>query len=325
MMLVINGTQIKVSGEESAVNDGLGFTYYNQLPDNQISEGNYFDLLVKPGHKQTLVTEFRNEKKEEMTIQIRINDAKTAENGVIEYGMSSLESTTGNRYKLTDYLTGPDKVSLKAGEIKQVAFELTMPDTSFKGVILGGIQLAAITEGKESKSRVSIRNEFSYAFSISLRQTEALVPYQISFGEAHFNSEDKRVRLKMNNDSQEIIKNMTVSTIITAVDSDKVLIEAVTKNKKMAPMSVMTYPVSFPKAKLGRYKMVTKVSVEAEEWETEQEFDVLATEEYEKNREEIDISDSSNKKLRLGVFIVLGVTLLVGTVILFSVLRLSKQ
>ncbi|MGY3747041.1 WxL protein peptidoglycan domain-containing protein [Vagococcus salmoninarum] len=309
----------KVQAEE-----GIGFSYYNQIPKNQLTEGSYFDLLVKPKDKQTLITEVRNESSESITVKVSINDSKTTGTGVIDYGPSNLKNTKGLAIKLNDILTGPTEVTLKKGEVKELEFQLVVPEKSFEGVILGGIQLEKVTKNIVSKEAVSVQNKYAYAFSVSLREDKKKLAYDLNSVKSDYQvtSRGSQVTLEITNDTQEIVKDLKLSTIITALDAKEVLVEKVSDKIKMAPMSVMDYTVEFPKEAPGKYITRTTAQAGKQEWRWENEFEVLEQDQALGNQV---LEDDEPGKNSLFWVVAIILTLISGTGVLFVAIRLYKK
>lgn len=322
LLIIVNfitmGGATKAHAEE-----GIGFSYRNQLPKNQSSQGSYFDLLVKPSLKQTLVTEIKNESQTEMTVKISINDSKTTPTGTIEYGPSSLRNTEENVIKLTELLSGPTEVTLKSGETKNVEFQLRVPEKSFEGVILGGIQLEQVMPKTVSKKAVSVKNKYAYAFSVSLRESEKKITYQLSSVESSYNVSDNQgqVTVDVENDSQEIVKELTLATVLTEKDSNEVIVEEVVTNLKMAPKSIMAFQFNVNDLAAGNYVTKTLAKAGGQEWQWENTFEVKEI----KSKPEKQLIETDVPQVNYGSVILIGFTVLIGTAILFIVLKLARK
>ncbi|MGO2099734.1 WxL protein peptidoglycan domain-containing protein [Vagococcus salmoninarum] len=304
-----------VNGAEET---GIGFSYHNLIPKNQRTDGSYFDLLVKPKSEQELITEIRNESNKEIKIKISINDAKTNESGVIEYGPTSLKNVIDNPVKLSEILIGPSEVNLKKDEVKQIKFKLRMPEKEFNGVILGGIQLEKIQKAYSSKESLSIKNKYAYVFSVSLRENSKLEQYQISSGVSTYSENSKTVKVTVNNDSQEIIKNMKIATILTKKDSKQVLAESSSSNMKMAPKSTLEYPVSFENIEAGDYQTKTIVEANKKKWVLVEDFEVK--EDYANDQEQLNPIEE--RKNNIPLLVVLLISIILGTLILYIALKM---
>lgn len=311
----------KVLGEE---NEGVGFSYYNHAPKNQIAEGGYFDLLVEPGTEQTLITEISNESAEEMTVKININDATTAETGIIEYGPSSLKGHSEREHSLSDILNGPEEVTLKKGETKRVAFKLTVPTKPFKGVLLGGIQLEKKMAKHEGKNALSIQNKYAYVFSVSLREEKAKSKIDLSSTESLFvlTNDGGQVNVMITNNSPEIISEMNLAAAVTRKGKKAVLVETALENVKMAPMSVMAYPIDLDQLEPGKYLTETTAKIGKKEWRWIEEFEIKKTE------NKVGIKNQTvNQSLtiKLGTVIAIVLILVAGTIVLFITIKLYQQ
>lgn len=314
--LVVNAFSKIVEAEE-----GIGFSYVNVIPKNQMSEGSYFDLLVKPKASQTLVTEIKNESLETIKIKLSINDSTTTQTGTIEYGPSSLKNRKGEYPKLTEMLTGPTEITLKKGEVQTVELKLTVPDEVFEGVILGGVQLERIMAKTESEKAVSVKNKYAYAFSVSIRESDKLLAPKLENLGGSYSSVDgkEQVKIELENQSQEIVKNMKMTTIISKKDSNKVLLEDVLEDMKMAPQSIMDYRIDFPNVEAGSYVAKTNILVGKKVFSWENFFEVSEGEERSSSRK-LDVTKDEQVNY-LGIVAIIA-TIIIGTGIIFLVIKL---
>lgn len=297
---------------------GIGFYYQTIAPVNQQQEGNFFDLVVKPGQQQALEIELINESDEALTISVAINNATTTEKGLINYSKSKLKHTPDFTYKLTDMLKGPKEITLKEKEKRKLKLSLMVPNESIDGLILGGIELKKKTVVPTTNEATTINNEFAYVFSVALQMNEKEIAPQFSANSPVTSqaSEANIVTISINNDRPTVADKLTVETIIRSNDSDKVLAEFKLKEGKMAPLSIMEIPITFDQSLPGTYRIETKLKRANQEWQWEQLFEIKAKQTEEK---EVYPTPISNKKGKL--FILPVIILLVTTVIFYSLFR----
>ncbi len=303
--------------------DALGFTYENELPKNQIGKHTYFELMVKPGDKQTLVTNVTNNTDEDMTVMISINDATTSRMGEIDYS-SSKEKLVGEKtLSLKEMIEAPTQVKLKPKETKKIELKLKVPEQEFDGLVLGSVQLkqANQEEKKQEKERVSLDNEYSYIYSISLKENDNKVKTDVQSAGARY---DDMAYITIENKQQKIVSNMNIENIVMTKESDKVLDDFRVENYRMAPNSRLELPVEGTEELApGSYRTLTKVTVNEEQWQFESEFEVTKN-----NQKKIDSNFDETTKEKTVNWLVIMLILLsfIGvTALIFYVLNKKKK
>lgn len=296
-----------VAASENNENE-LGFTYENMIPKNQISDNEYFELKVKPGDKQTLVSRITNLTDEQLTIQIVISNATSSPSGIINYG-SSNEKLVGKKVvSIIDIIDYPSKVVLKPKEIKDIEFKLDIPKEEFDGIILGGVQMKAINESGNNKedikkekelNSIAIKNEYSYVYSISLIENDNEVIPELSSQNTAY---DQTAYISLNNLSARIISDLKIETILMTEDSDKVLDEYKFENYRMAPNSNLLLPLpNTEDLDFGKYRTKTVVTLNEKIWEFDNEFEVSNKMIEEKQNDLFD-NDSKQKQISWIIF-----------------------
>lgn len=294
-LIVFKLSQISVVAEET-----FSFSYMNILPDNQIKEtkGNSFDLLVKEGQNQVLESQIKNETNQEITVGISINDATTSSSGTINYGPSKDKLLSEANPKLTDILKAPTQVTLKPKETQTIKLELKVPETSFQGIILGGIHLKELQPKEKKQETTGIDNEYAYVYSVRLRETENEKKAKPVFENRKSYIDKDNIYISFVNKTPEVIKNITVEMGLYQKKSDKILSEKKVKNYKMAPYSIINIPFEMPEiAKDNETKRTkTKIIVEDQEWLFENELEQIKE---VKNQEDLEIKREKIKTLNL--------------------------
>lgn len=144
------------------------------LPDNQINKDeSYFDLKVKPNGSQDLKVLIANTGSKSITVNTEINNAYTADSGVIGYDKYNAKLYKSKLPSLTSLVEGKrkQKVTLKAGESKTVTFKVKSPSSEYAGIILGGITTTASVSPTKSKN-INIKNQVRYVKGVVLRSKD---------------------------------------------------------------------------------------------------------------------------------------------------------
>lgn len=308
----------------AASEDAMGFTYENKIPDNQIGDHTYFELKVKPGDSQTLVTQITNTTDKPMIIKVNISDATTSSAGNIDYGASKDKLLGKNTLSIKEMIDAPTQIKLKAKETKDIKMKLKVPKKEFNGIVLGGIQLKQLDEEKKKKDkdRFALDSEYSYIYSISIRENDKKIESELISSGSKYN---QIAYTMLENNSQEIISNLKIETLVMKSDSDKVIKDFKVDGYRIAPNSQLELPLEGTEnLAIGKYRTQTTASVANKKWKFEDEFEVT-----EKSKQEvvpsIDI-DSKGKSLNwLVIILIIASFVLVTAGIYFMLNRKNSN
>lgn len=295
-------------------NESLGFSYENVIPKNQISDNTFFELKVKPDTKQVLRTKITNLTGEEKIIRVTVSNATSGSVGVINYGANKEKLLGKNTLSIKDIVEYPSQVKLKPYEEKEVKFKLTIPKKEFDGIILGGVHLKEIKEKKEETAgtTASLSNEYSYVYSISLKENEREIKPNFTSSGTRYN---KMLYVNVNNIQPIILSGVNVNMILMAENDDKVINDFKVENYRMAPNTGFDLPVEGTEdLPLGKYRAQTIVTYGKEQWKFNSKFEV--TKENKKGMSEVFEEEKQKKRIN-GVLIIFIVFSFVITIIAF--------
>ncbi|MBP1046184.1 DUF916 and DUF3324 domain-containing protein [Enterococcus sp. BWM-S5] len=305
-----------------AAEEASGFTYQVIFPENQQSENGYYDLRMSPGQKQTVEILLKNHGKEELTVNVTLSGARTNPNGVVEYGPTKLEADESMKYEFTDIVKGPEAVTMAPGAEEAVRLEITMPEASFDGMILGGIQLQRQTDEAEAEENqgMMIVNEYAYVVGMILSETDAEITPDLSFIQAYASQPNYRnsIVIDLGNIVAAPIKGMTVEAQIMGETSDTVLYDAKKLNMNMAPNTVLNFPVSMGSdaMKAGKYRAHVVATLGDQKWEWTEPFEITKEQADKFNREAVGLVQEQGLDWQLIAMIVGGVIAVIVVIFL---------
>ncbi len=230
------GTNQYTYANEVAKEEQGGFYYEINYPENQQEQKGYFDLLMTPKQQQTVTIVLKNLSDKKQVIAVSINGTRTNSSGVIEYGPSQLEKDASLKYDFVDLVKAPEKVELEAKEEKTLNIEITMPESSYDGIIVGGIQLKEIAEDqnqqKSSGNGAAIINKYAYLIGMVLQETKTEVKPDLSLNKVEANQYNYRnaIFVNVSNTEANFLKKLAVEVQITKKGKSEVLYE--TKKQK---------------------------------------------------------------------------------------------
>lgn len=325
-LLVIFFGSLTVYGEGS-------FSYQVEFPENQMAQDKgYYHLKMKPEQKQTVKIHFSNPGDKKAAVGISLNNAKTNSNGVIEYGDTKIENDPSLVFSFTDIVTGPKRIELEPGEKKVVELQIEMPETSYEGVIVGGIQL--IQEGQENSKENQgsmVVNEYAYVVAMLLQESDKVVVPELVFnkvdpGQSNFKN---TVFVNYSNVNASFVENMTTEVQISKKGSKAVIYERKQSKMRMAPNSFINFPVSMSGEKMVPGNYTAKILVTAdqdirEEWT--EDFTITKEDAEKFNERDVGLVQDKGMNWKIVVFIIVGFFVLVLMILgILTIIRGKKK
>ncbi|WP_339099484.1 hypothetical protein IGL98_003264 [Enterococcus sp. DIV0840] len=310
-----------------------GFSYEVVQPANQLNKNvGYYDLLMQKGQKQKVELILHNTNQKALDVSIKLNSAKTNGNGVIDYGPNDLKEDVSLKHKFTDIVKAPERVTVPARSDKKVVIEIAMPEDTVEGLIAGGIQLQIIDEKDEKKAteKEVVQNKFAYliGFLLSESDTQTIKP-ELKFNRAYAKVYDGQYTLFLNysNTRPIYVENMGVEIKVFKKNSNKELFQMKKNDLRMAPNSMIDFPISLADKNFVKGEYTLKADVKlatGENWKWEKNFKVtqddLSTLAVQKKQMRPESSNSWYKWLFSGIFIVFLIT----TPVAFFIIKRRK-
>ncbi|MGM0219557.1 DUF916 and DUF3324 domain-containing protein [Enterococcus sp. AZ126] len=321
---------IKTYAEEDSSGNATGFTYETIKPDNQRSKDvGYFDLGMTPGQKQTVKIKINNLASEEIEVSVKLNSTKTNANGVIEYGPSTIKKDKSLKYDFENIVKAPETVKIPANSEQDVDIEITMPEASFDGVISGGIQLQKIEkEEKETKQKTGVINKYAYVIGMILSETDKDIQPNLELNKvyAELNNFRNTFFVNFSNVEPAYLENMTTQVQIMKEGSDEVLYETKRSGMRMAPNSLIDFPVSMEGDRMvpGDYRSKILVTSGDKKWEWDEKFKITDEEADKFNNQDAGLENVQTFNWQLIAGIVGGVIVL-ALIIFFVIRTINKK
>ncbi len=259
--------------------DSNDFSVTPVLTENQNPEvSSYFDLTVTPNQKQTLKIKIKNNSNESVKYKLYVNTATTNQNGIIDYSINNFEKDESLKLSVKDCLTLKEQnVDVPANSEKEASLELSIPETPFEGIALGGITVEPNIE-KESSS---INNVFTRTLAIQLTETPKEITPKLEGGEVSVSQENLRnnVKFELRNSTPIIISKVKADIEITKKRSKNPILKQTKDQLSFAPNSKFnlmtewnkqfdpgeyTYRINLTDGKGNKWSFSKKFKIEAE-------------------------------------------------------------
>lgn len=275
----------------------MDFSVHADLPENQLNKKNsYFDLKVKPKQMQTITVSVQNTSKKTEKIAVRVRNAATNQNGVIDYTESKIKKDPSLKVGLEDIIQQTkQEISLAPKEAKKVSFQLKMPSKPFEGAILGGIEFEKLgQDNHQKKKNLSIQNEYSYVIGVQLQETDKnLIQPKLHLVDAQADLMNYRpvVTATLQNDQPVILHDLKIKATVTKKKDKNFSLTQEKSGMSMAPNSHFDFPIALKgeTMKAGSYHI--QIQAEAEKgkyhWTLSKNFEVTKEQTDRINQESI--------------------------------------
>jgi len=280
----------------AADGNNVGYSVSAKIPKNQINKKNsFFDLKMKSEQKQQLQVRVYNITNQDIRVKSAIHTAWTNAAGSVEYVKPTSSYDPSLHYKMSDIakIRGNNVITIPAGSSKLVTADVSMPKTSFKGVILGGWYFKRV----DSKVTGTVKGENSvksiYTYTVGIKFTVGKEPNpDMKLGKVAAGLSDyhRGVIAKLRNPTAVIIPRLKVTSIITNRDGGGTVKSEKKENVMMAPNSVYDYPMLYGKTELkaGNYHLHLVAKNTDREWVFDRDFTITKVEADKYNHDAVE-------------------------------------
>ncbi|EGO8081226.1 DUF916 and DUF3324 domain-containing protein [Enterococcus faecalis] len=334
MYLIIGAVLFIVGGiytKESVYAESMNFTVRAILPENQISDSTYFDILSSPNQNQDISIELNNLSDKAITIIVTPHDSYTNDNGIIGYDRENVALSEKIPYRLTELISEKKVVYLNPNEKSIVSFQLKMPKERLSGYILGAFSIKeennnkSISEPNHNKTQknVAINNEFMYTLGIRIREDNQKVMQSISLlsVKPQIISNKPAIVSRLVNETPEIISGVKVEGVV--YKDNKEMYKLTKKNISWAPFSYFNFGIDTNNKELqsGNYKVKLKVTTDEKEWKFEKGFKIKRQEAKKINEQSIGLEKEEFNTW----YIVIGIAMLCIILLVALILVILKN
>lgn len=307
---------------------GAGFALAPILPENQIGDATYFDLLVHPGQKQDLEIKVVNLEENSKKVKISPNSAFTNKNGVIEYSNYEVEKDDTAKYTIKELISEPQEVELQPKEEKNIKFQLSVPEEPFEGMVLGGLEAKEVGEENETKAdgktALNIKNEYALVLGVAVREQEEVeIKPELRLKKVFpvLEAGNATIATRIQNTQPVAFGNMKVDAKVYREGEEGIYRERKAEDQTMAPNSSYDFmiPIKDETLKAGDYRVKVVAEAGDQKWEMEDTFTVKA-DEARKINEQTEVGQKEKKNTWLIALCGLG-----GLILLISVYLLGKK
>lgn len=307
----------------------LDFSVEPIIPENQRDQKKtYFDLKMEAGTSQTIEINLRNDTKNDVIIQPRVNSALTNIKGVVEYGELPEKQDSTLIHNLNELVSVVDEVTVPAESHVRLPLTINMPKEEFDGILAGGITLqekqVGTDENKKDAQGLSIQNRYAYVVALVLNENDSEIVPELELNEIFAAQVNARnvINANLQNITAMYVNQLSVDAKITRQGQSEVLYKSSSEGMQMAPNSNFNYPIALDGAKLeaGKYTLEMTAESKGKTWHWKENFTIDGETADKLNKTDVTIENDST-----WIYILIGVLLIVVALILWFILWKRKK
>jgi hypothetical protein len=330
-LLLILGLVIAISLPLIVDADGMDFDVRIFPTDTQRRQDvPGFDLLLAPGDQEIIEIEVRNISDEPITLVIEIATATTDDGGTIFYRpREGLVRDNTLPYAMEDIASiDGERFDLEGGESLRVPITIQMPQSTFYGMILGGISILQYVDLEEARATAEGVLIYRFRTEIPVRLQNDETSLQPDLNLIGIGASQRNWRnifaANLQNPEMMLIHAMEVHAFISRAGEVEVLYEEQIGGMQVAPNSNFTLaiPLGGERFQAGYHDLHLEVTAYNGNWSFRERFYVSAEEAAAFNATDVTIT-----RIPLWIFIAAGGGVLALLFILYMVLfrRKSKK
>lgn len=230
----------------------------------------YIDLKVGDKKDYPISVNVQNmDKNEAASYTVSLVNATTNDNGSVNYTPSKQGLVKSDAPLLKDLVpkkVRSQKITLKAGENKNVSFNLKIPAKNFKGQILGSVYVLRNSKSLQEKKQFGINNRFAMTIPVMLTQADSQVKLpELTMTKAFVTEKvgQPQVAARIQNASPLLFGKIKMVASVAKVGQEKTLYTKNVKNYAMAPRSMFDFKINTGKKALKPGKYVYKVKLQS--------------------------------------------------------------
>lgn len=297
LFLMIGLTFFFLMGYSVSANE-INFSQELVLPENQV-EGvtNYFDLKVQPSQNQILKTKLTNLSEKDITILVDVNSATTSDAGEIQYSSSDKKKDSSLIYDFKDMAKYEKKVVVPAKQTIIYPIQITIPEDSFDGILLGGVQFREEDpkekKVKKSNENIQIKNNYAYEVAIRLKETPTDIPAEfnltgIKAGQINYRN---AVKANLQAPQPKALTDLKITGKVYHEKGKKILHKQTVSNMTVSPNSNFDFgiPWGTEEFKAGTYRLEMNAIAKEGEWFWTKTFTITSGEAKKLNNVAIEV------------------------------------
>lgn len=279
----------------------------------------YFDLRLSAKESETIYFLLNNTSDTDQKYVININQAYTNSQGFIDYTDIKKSEENNVPYKINDITSYDKKITVKAKSSVNVPVKITMPDESFDGEILAGIQV--LKDQKNAQDQINV--DYGYILGLRLTESDNEVKRDLSLSKvkADGNFGKPSIVASLKNPTMEAYGHLKYEvSVVNRKNKKNIFSKTYDNGMEIAPNSSYDLAILFENQRLvpGSYNLnLTVTDAKENKWTFTKYFEISSQEANKINSATIDAGNKRPSYLWLLVAIICLLIVLIILVLFF--------
>lgn len=272
-----------------------GYTIEGVPNSHQLdSNVGYFYLHEEVAGEDSVKVKLINTATKEKTLEVRVTNANTNTNGLIDY-TGSLKDHPLLKYPLTSIAKPKQKkINVPAKSTVETDIEIKMPNKPLLGVIVGGITVSEKQEEGENQKKLSLTNTYNYTLGLVLTnankgELNKNVSVELENVKPILFDGRKIVQASILNPNPYVFPGATVKGEVLKESNQELVKKKQKQGVNIAPYSVYPFQLDWEKDELKPGKYIFRGTVEAagKTWKLEKDFEITSDKANAINRDSV--------------------------------------
>lgn len=217
----------------------------------------WYDLKLNPGEKTTLAVSLTNRDTKPATFLISATQAETGSNMVMSANrpINEVQDAVNSSLRLGNSIlkVSSAKVTVAAGETREIPAQVTMPSTKIDGSWLGGIHIQKQVASSD-QAQNGYTNRFNYMTYVQLSNTDVVTKADLDLKKVSYQSKSQSgiVNIALQNKQNGYVSNASSTVKVHQKGESATVVNDVQSNQSIANGSNFTYQVPTKELKSGK-------------------------------------------------------------------------
>lgn len=230
--------------------EGAGFTVTPVLGKGQTDPtAGYFSIKGEQNESYPVTVAVQNlTENENQDFDVQLVQATTSNNGHIDYTPSSKKMIAGglSLKDLVEEKKATQKVTVAAGQTKNITFNLKLPQDNIKGTVLGSVYVRKVPKETAKSKGVGVRNAFAMTIPVIISEdfNKKITP-KLALTNAQMKSDTgvPKVVGEVSNQAPSMFGQIKVEAWVTEKGKTDKLYQSQSEKYEMAPYSSFEYTI----------------------------------------------------------------------------------
>ncbi|EOH93527.1 hypothetical protein UAW_02477 [Enterococcus haemoperoxidus ATCC BAA-382] len=282
-------------------------------------QSSFYNLMVHRNEEKVLKIRIFNTSLRDIEVLIEANNGTTNDNGITSY-LNDTARDPSLQVAFSELAKVKNKIiKVPKGSSVDAEVIISIPEKTFKGVVLGGIRVTSIEEKNNSKSnKNAVRNNIAYTVGVILKEEDKEYEPQINLLDIKTEQRNSHnyISAHIQNAAPRIVKKMETTATVYKKGESNVLYKASKSEMRMAPNSNFYFGINLENQPFisGDYIMKIVGSADGKDFSFEKGLTIKnsTAKELNENSVFVDKQPQSNAWMFIGI----GVLLTLATTII---------